>query len=185
MRITKNFNTDQEIILHFLDVFGAGSAMLSNSKHASPGFFIFAHKIISEYINDDFFKKEALLIKALEENGFPLDDGPIASLRVEQTKSCAASEHLLNAAKGWQSGDEEARVEVGWAASEYTSTLRQHMDRLKTRIFPLLEQNMSPDDEHKILEGLNTITFENSMKGDADQYVKLIENLEEELNDWK
>ena len=87
--------------------------------------------------------------------------------------------------KGWQSGDEEARGEVGWAASEYTSTLRQHLDRLKNLIFPLLEQNMSPEDEHKIAEGLNTIAFETSLKGDVDKYIKLIENLEEELSDWK
>ena len=185
MRITKNFNTDQEIIVRFLDALGGGTAILSSSKRAGPGFFIFAHTFINEYVTDGFFKKEELLIKALEDNGFPSDDGPIGLMRVEQTKSRDAAEHMLSASKGWQGGDEEARVEVGWAASEYTSTLRQHLDRLKTRIFPLLEQNVSPEDEHKISEGLNTIAFENSLKGDVDKYIKLIESLEEELSDWK
>lgn len=185
MRITKNFNTDQENIVRFLDVLGGGTAILSNSKRAGPGFFIFAHTFITEYIDEGFFKKEELLVKALVDNGFPFDDGPIGLMSVEQEKCRAAAEHLLSASKGWQAGDEEARGEVGWAASEYTSTLRQHLDRLKTRIFPLLEQNISPEDEHKISEGLNTIAFENSMKGDVDKYVKLIENLEEELSDWK
>lgn len=185
MRITKNFNTDQENIIRFLDALAAGTAILSNSKRAGPGFFIFAHTFINEYIDKSFFKMEELLIKALEDNGFPIDDGPIGLMREEQVKCRAAAEHMLSASKGWQAGDEEARGEVGWAASEYTSTLRQHLDRLKTRIFPLLEQNMSPEDEHKILEGLNTIAFENSMKGDADKYIKLIESLEDELSDWK
>jgi len=185
MRIEKNFRADQELILRFLDALGGGSAILSSSKRAGPGFFVFAHTFASEYVNDGFFKKEELLIKALEDNGFPSDDGPIGSMRAEQKKCREAAEHLLSASKGWQSGDEEARAEVGWAASEYTSTFRQHIDRLKNLIFPLLEQNMSPDDEHKIAEGLNTIAFENSMKGDADKYVKLIESLEEELSEWK
>jgi hemerythrin-like domain-containing protein len=185
MRVTKNFNTDQEIIVRFLDALGGATAILSGSKRAGPGFFIFAHTFINEYITDGFFKKEELLIKALEDNGFPSDDGPVGLMRVEQMKSRDAAEHMLSASKGWQGGDEEARVEVGWAASEYTSTLRQHLDRLKTRIFPLLEQNMSPEDEHKISEGLNTIAFEFSLKGDVDKYVKLIESLEEELSDWK
>jgi hemerythrin-like domain-containing protein len=66
-----------------------------------------------------------------------------------------------------------------------TSTLRQHLDKLKSRVFPLLEQNISPDDEHKISEGLNKIAFESSTKGDADKYIKLIESLEDELSDWK
>jgi len=185
MRITKNFITDQENIIRFLDALGGATAILSNSKHAGPGFFIFAHTFITEYVDEGFFKKEELLIKALVDNGFPSEDGPIGSMRSEQEKCRESAEHLLNASKGWQAGDEEARGEVGWAASEYTSTLRQHLDRLKTRIFPLLEQNMSPDDEHKISEGLNTIAFENSLNGDLDKYIKLIESLEEELNDWK
>lgn len=185
MRIEKPFRTDQETILRFLDVLGGAATVLSGNKHAGPGFFIFAHTFIQEFIDESFFKKEALLIKALEDNGFSTDDGPLGAMLDEQKKSRDAAEHLLNASKGWQNGDEEARVEVGWASSEYTSTLRQHLDKLKTRIFPLLEQNISPDDEHKISEGLNTIAFENSLKGDADKYTQLIESLEDELSDWK
>lgn len=185
MRITKYLRTDQETIVRFLDMLGIASSMLSGNKLAHPGFFIFAHTFMYEYIEESFFKKEALLFKALEDSGFPSEDGPIAAMRAEQAKSQESAEHLVNAAKGWQGGDEEARVEVGWAASEYTSTLRQHLDRLNNRIFPLLEQNMSPEDEHKIAEGLNTIAFENSTKGDADKYMKLIESLKEELSAWK
>ena len=44
---------------------------------------------------------------------------------------------------------------------------------------------MSDEDEHKIAEGLNAIAFENSLKGDEDKYIKLVESLQEELNDWK
>lgn len=124
-------------------------------------------------------------MRALEDDGFPPDDGPIGALHSEQKKSHEAAEQILDAAKGWQAGDEEARAELGWATSEYTSTLRQHIDRLKNLIFPLLEQNMSPDDEHKIAEGLNTIAFEIGVKDDLDKYAKLIEALEEELSDWK
>jgi hemerythrin-like domain-containing protein len=63
--------------------------------------------------------------------------------------------------------------------------MRQHLERLRNLIFPLLEQNISPEDEHKISEGLNTIAFENSLKGEADKYVKLIESLEDELREWR
>jgi hemerythrin-like domain-containing protein len=185
MLITKNYRADQEVITRFLDVLGGGLAILSGNKNARPGFFIVSHTFIQEFIEEGFFKKEALLIKALEDNGFPVDDGPVGSMLVEQVKTHDAAEHMLNAAKGWQGGDEEARAEVGWATSEVTSTLRQHLDKLKSRVFPLLEQNISPDDEHKISEGLNKIAFELSMKGDTDKYIKLIESLEDELSDWK
>jgi len=185
MRSTKVIRTDQELVQRFLDVLGGASTILLNNKLAGPEFFIIAHSFIQGFVEDDFFKKEEFLIRALEDNGFPIDDGPISAMREEQTKSRDAAEHMLNASRGWKDGDEEARGEVGWAASEYTSTLRGHLDKLKTRIFPLLEQNMTPEDEHKISEGLNAIVFENSAKGDVGKYVKLVESLEEELSDWK
>jgi hemerythrin-like domain-containing protein len=185
MRVEKSFRSDQEIIFRFLDVLGGGAAILSGNKRAGPGFFIFAYAFIQEFIEGSFFEKEKLLIAALENNGFPTDGGPVGALLSEQLKARDASQHMLSAAKGWQEGDEEARGEVGWATSEFTSTLRQHLDRLKNLIFPLLEQNSTPEDEHMISEGLNKIAFKNSTRGDIDKYVKLIETLEDELSDWK
>ena len=185
MRIAKHFRADQETILRFLDILGEGSVILTSGKHARPGLFIFAHEFIREYVEDIFFSKEELLIRALENDGFPPDDGPVGSLRMEQRKSREAALHMASAAKGWQAGDEAARAEVGWATSEYTSTLRQHLDRLKNLIFPLLEQNMSPEDEHRIAEGLNILAFEKGTKDDPNKYLKLLETLEDELSDWK
>jgi hemerythrin-like domain-containing protein len=185
MRIEKSFRSDRETILRFLDALGGAAAVLSGNKKAGPGFFIFAHTFIQEFVEENFFKKEGLLIDALENNGFPTDEGPVGAMLAEQRKSREAAEHMLNAAKGWQDGDEEARGEVGWATSEYTSTLRGHLERLKNLVFPLLEQNISPEDEHSISEGLNTIAFADSTKGDAEKYAKMIESLEDELSDWK
>jgi hemerythrin-like domain-containing protein len=185
MRITKNLRTDQDLILRFLDAFGGGAAILSQSKLARPGFFIFAHSFIHEFIEESFFKKEDLLLRALEDEGFPGDEGPVGAMHMEQKKCREAAGSLINAAKAWQAGDGEARVEVGWSASEYTSTLRQHMDRLKNLIFPLLDQNLTPEDEHKIAEGFNNIVFEGTMKNDPDKYIKLIETLEDELSEWR
>jgi hemerythrin-like domain-containing protein len=185
MRITKYLRTDQETIIRFLDALGMGASLISGNKRARPGFFIIAHTFMYEYIEESFFKKEELLFKALIDSGFPAEDGPIAAMRTEQAKCRESTEHMRNAAKGWQGGDEEARGEVGWAASEITLTLRQHLDRLNNRIYPLLEQNMSEEDEHKIAEGLNKIAFEASMQSDTDKYIKLVDSLQEELNDWK
>lgn len=159
--------------------------MISGNKRAHPGFFIVSHTFMREYIEESFFKKEELLFKALVDSGFPAEDGPIVAMRAEQTKCRESTEHMGNAARGWKGGDEEARGEVGWAASEITLTLRQHLERLNTRIYPLLEQNMSEEDEHKIAEGLNKIAFEASMQSDTDKYTRLVESLQEELNDWK
>jgi hemerythrin-like domain-containing protein len=106
-------------------------------------------------------------------------------MRTEQKKSQEAASLLISSAREWQAGSEEARTEVSWAASEYSSILRRHLDRLKNLIFPLLEQNVTSEDEQRIAQGLNTIVFENTLKDSPDKYLKLIESLEDELSDWK
>lgn len=184
MRITKNLRADQENIKRFLAALGGGSVALS-SKLARPSFFIFAHGFITEYIVEGFFKKEELLIRALEEGGFPPDDGPIRLIRNDQKKSREAAQLMLDAARQWQSGDETARPEVGWATSEFTSTIRTHLDRLKNHIFPLLEQTITIEEEHKVSEGINNIVFEGDLKEGPEKYIKIIETLEDELSDWQ
>lgn len=185
MRIAKNLRTDQENISRFITALGGGSVILSTTKHATPKFFILAHSFIKGYIEDGFFKKEELLIKVLEEGGFPSGSGPIGALLGDHKKSRDAAEVLINAAKQWQAGDEGARSEVGWATSEYTSTIRQHLERLKNLIFPLLEQTISIDDEHKLSEEVNKVITEGTVKEWTEKYVKVIEELEEELSDWR
>ena len=185
MRIARKLKADQEMLKRFVAVLGGGMIELSSNKFARPGFFILAHSFIAEYIEGRFFKKEELIIKALEDIGFSPDGGPTGFLRIEQKKSREAAEHMINAAKAWQAGDENARMEVGWAASEFTSNFREHLERLKNRIFPLLEQNLAIEDEHKIAEGMNTVIFESDMKNDPEKFDKIIEELEEELADWR
>lgn len=185
MRIAKNLRKDQELLQRFLEVFGGGAAALgASNKHAQPGFFVFGSTFIRDYVEPVYFRKVGLLLTTLESAGFPSDSGAIGSMKSDQAKCHEAAEVLVKAAKDWQSGDAGARLEVGWAASEFTTALRSSLNRLKNLIFPLLEQNISPDDEYKILEGLNTIAFENSGV-DEEKHTKLLETLEDELGDWK
>ena len=185
MRIARKLKDDQEIISRFIAVLGGAMIELSSNKLAGPGFFIVAHTFISEYIEEGFFKKEELLMKALGDVGFPPDDGPIYFMQSDQKKIREAAEQMIKAAKQWQAGDDRARTDVSWSASEYTSNFRQHLDRLKNLIFPLLEQNLTIEDEHKIAEGMNTVLFEAALQDDPDKYEKLVTELEEELADWR
>lgn len=182
MRIRKNLQGEQENIQRFLAVLGNGLVALSGKKQVRPHFFILAHGFIREYIEDVFFKKENLMIKALEEHGFPTDEGPVGLLRTDQIKSREAAEVLLKAANHWEAGDEQARGDVIWATSEYTSAFRLHFDRLKNLVFPLLEQTVSIDDEHKISEGMSNAVAEAT--ADPRKFIKQVEKLEEELSDW-
>lgn len=185
MRIARKLSADQETISQFLTVLGGAMIELSSNKLARPDFFIQAHSFIRDYIEGSFFKKEELLIETLEDVGFPPDDGPIGFLRSEQIKSHDVAVHLIKAAEQWKAGDKTARVEVGWASSEYTSTVRQHLERLKTLIFPLLEQNVSIEEEHTLSERIDKLSFNEDLQNNSEKYRTLVVTLEEELSDWR
>lgn len=185
MRIARKLSADQEIIQRFLTVLGGAMIELSNNKLARPEFFIQAHAFIKDFIEGGFFEKEELLIKTLEDVGFPPDDGPIGFLRSDQAKSQEAAAHLVHAAEQWKAGDDSARVDVGWAASEFTSVIRQHLERLKTLIFPLLEQNMPIEEEHLLSERVDKIVLNGDLQNSPEKYSKMVVSLEEELSDWR
>lgn len=185
MRLSKALKNDQEIITRFITALGSGSVALSTSKLPRPDFFIIAHTFVKEFIEEGFFKKEEVLIRILDEGGFPPDSGPIGAIRADQKKTGNAAQTMLNAAKQWEAGDNIARSETGWATGEVTSTVRQHLERLKSLILPLIEQTISVDDEHNVSEEINNIVFEGALKNGTEKYIKIIEQMEENLSDWK
>ena len=185
MRITRNLKTDQETISSFISVLGSGMLELNGNKYANAGFFIVAHSFIGEYIEEKFFKKEELLINVLEEIGFSPTGSPISAMRADQKKSREVAVQFIGSVREWQAGDETARAGVAWAVSEYTSTIREHLHRLKTIVIPLLEQNLTMEEEHQIAEGFTKIVFEAEAGNDPDKYEKIIKTLEDELSDWR
>ena len=185
MRIPRNLQTDQDHINRFLTILGGASVEVRNNKRAKAKLFISAHEIIKDYIDEGFFRKEEVLIKILEDGGFPSDQGPIGAMRSDQKKSREVADTLIETANVWQAGDASIRGEVGWASNEYTSTMRQHMERLKSLIYPLIEQTLPIEAEEKVTEEIKGIVFEGGLKDGVAKYAKLIEELEEEFNDWK
>jgi hemerythrin-like domain-containing protein len=184
MRVTKSLRADQEIIRRYLDALGGASVILGNSKLAQPDFFISAYDFISAYIENGLFKKEEPLLKALENNGFPADDGPVGAIRTDHQKSREAGRQMLASAKLWDSGDEVARSELVWAVSEYNSAMREHLDRIRNLIIPLTEQAFEIEEEQKIADEVNNI-FPTTSKSDQAKYIQQVEALEEELSDWR
>jgi len=185
MKATKILRNEQELIDRFLAVFGQGAVSAAQNKPVQPGFFIYASSFIKEFIEADYFKKEDVLLKALEENGVASDSGPLQHMFREVTQSQEMSADIMNAAHQWQAGDVDGRNAIVWTTSSYTSTLRQHIDRCRTIIFPLAEQVIPPDDQFKLAEAFNQLEFEVEEKKPIEHYEKIVKALQDEADDWK
>ncbi len=185
MRATKVLSEDWEFISRFLAVLGKGLVVASRSKAARPGFFIFASNFIQEYMESYYLPREAVVLQALEDCGFPRETGPVANMRSDQAKSRAISQGLSSAARAWQSGDEHGRAETVWATSEYTDLMRHHFERMRNLINPLLDQSVSVEGERKIAEELNRIAFADREDEPADKFPKIVKMLEDEVGEWE
>jgi hemerythrin-like domain-containing protein len=185
MRIKKALQADQDTIARFMAVLGNGLTVASQSKLATPGFFVFAGQFIHEFIERVYLRKEDLLLDALVECGFARDQGPVGNMHLEHQRSRQNSKVITEAALQWQKGDLESRSDVVWATSEYTNLMRHHFDMLRNLIYPLLEQSITAEDEQRLSARLNHLIFEDSGARPPEQYLKMIEALEEELDDWR
>lgn len=185
MKATKILRNDQELIDRFLAVFGLGAINAAQNKPVRPGFFIYGCGFIKEFIEGNYFKKEQVLLKAMEENGLAADSGPLQHMLEEIANSTEMSGELLAAARQWQSGDMDGRNSIIWAASSYTSMMRQHIDRSRSIIFPLAEQLIPPDDQYKIAEAYNHIVFDEGEIRPVEHYEKIVAALKDEADDWK
>lgn len=185
MRIKKALQADQDTIARFMAVLGNGLTIASQSKLAKPGFFLYASQFMHEFIERVYFRKEELLLDTLVDCGFPNDQGPVGNMRQEHNRSRANSKMLSEAAHLWQKGEMDGRADAVWATSEYTNLMRHHFDMLKNLIYPLLEQSVTAEDEQRLASRMNHLIFEDSGARPPEQYLKMIEALEEEIDDWR
>lgn len=185
MRIKKALQADQDTISRFMAVLGNGLTIASQSKLAKPGFFLYSSQFIHEFIERLYFRKVELLLDTLVDCGFPSDAGPVGNMRQEHARGYQHSKTMTEAAKLWQKGDVDGRSDVIWATSEYTSLMRHHYDTLKNLIYPLLEQSVTPEDEQRLAARLNRLIFEDTGARPLEEYFKMIEALEEEVDDWR
>ena len=185
MKLAKILRADQDLVDRFLDVFGRGLAAASQGKSGRPGFFVFASKFIQEYLEPTYFKKEEVLLSALEDYGFSPSDGPVGTMRNGNQKSREISKKLSDGATEWLHGDQASRLDVIWASSEYTGVMHRHMEMLKNLIHPLLEQSLSLEDEEKAAVQLNIIAFQDTSGDSLEKYSKMVKALEDEVSEWK
>jgi hemerythrin-like domain-containing protein len=188
MQISKVLQNDQDGIKRFILTLSDASVEVRNNQRANHDFFLRVHEFITGYIDEGLFKKEELIIKALADGGFSTDQGPIAALLADKEKSLEMGGELLESIKRWQAGeaeDQQARMDIGWAAREYVAVMRQHMERLKTLIFPLVEQTLSQEEEDQISAAVSNLVFEGGLKGGAEKYLNMVNSIETDFKSWK
>ena len=186
MRVTDILRTEHTIlerVLVTLDIAAVGAA---HQKPVRPGFFIDAYGFVLDFTEGYHFKKEEdVLFKVLAAHGLPIEGGEIGSLIGDHQQSHTYIRAMLEAARLWNAQDEQARAEVIWATSGYTSLLHTHISRENNVLFGLVAQETSKDEQAQMAVEFEEINHLESGENLHEKYLKVAIAMEQESAQWK
>ncbi|MCX6826126.1 MAG: hemerythrin domain-containing protein [candidate division Zixibacteria bacterium] len=122
-------------------------------------------------------KEEDILFEVMVENGFSLEQGPIAVMLAEHDEGRRLVGILSDAAEYGQSWTESDRRKVVEAALGYVELLRHHIKKEDFVLYPAAEANLSASTMQGIGERFEKFEQEETDPGKHEKFHKLAEEL--------
>jgi hemerythrin-like domain-containing protein len=122
-------------------------------------------------------KEEGILFEEMVADGFPSGGGPIAVMLEEHKAGRALVRTLAGMAEqegAWGAAD---RKRVAGAAQEYTTLLRQHIQKEDRILYPMAESRLSPEVMRRIGERAERFEVEQTGAGEHERLHALAEDL--------
>jgi hemerythrin-like domain-containing protein len=97
------------------------------------------------------FKEEELLFPLMEENGIPIEGGPIGMMLVEHEEGRSYVRSMLAALSLVEAGNESAKESLASSAQAYCRLLREHIEKEDEILFRMADEVISADQQKKLL----------------------------------
>jgi hemerythrin-like domain-containing protein len=124
-------------------------------------------------------KEEDLLFPALEQIGVSKQNGPIGAMLYEHQLGRTYVKNMKSALAAYQKGDREELNKFLQNAKGYITLLTDHIYKEDNVLYPLAENNLSPERQTELSEGFERIEVEKIGAGRHDEFHKLLDKLEE------
>lgn len=96
-------------------------------------------------------KEEDLLFRAMQDNGFPVDGGPIGCMLREHDLGRSHAGQMRDMAKAMRQGDAASRTQMLASAAGYSRLLAEHIQKEDQVLYPLAEQVIPESDRTALL----------------------------------
>jgi hemerythrin-like domain-containing protein len=152
MRATQLLMEEHEIILRGLRVLEALAAKAARGDRVPAQAVDALLAFLTEFADAHHHgKEEKILFPALEEAGFPPDDGPVGVMVQEHVQGRELISALCAAAPQ-AAGDAAARARFADTARAYTALLSAHIDKENHVLFPMADQAIGGEDRRRVEE---------------------------------
>jgi len=182
MKATDILMSEHRVIERVIASLETATDRLQAGQEVRPGFFIDAADFIKGFADGCHHRKEeGVLFKAMQANGMPAGQGPIAVMLSEHEQGRKFTLGMRAAAQRLQTGDASARQSLVQNALGYAALLRQHIQKEDKVLFPMAGRIIPADKQEQVVEDFERVEHEETGAGVHEKYLALAESLENEM----
>jgi len=186
MKATDILMSEHRVIERVIATLETAANRLQAGQAVRPGFFMDATDFIKGFADGCHHRKEeGVLFKALQANGMPAGQGPIAVMLGEHEQGRKFTRAMRSAAEQLQAGDPSARASLEASlvsnALGYAALLRQHIQKEDQVLFPMAGRIIPVDKQEQVVEDFEKVEHEETGAGVHEKYLALAEALEKEM----
>jgi len=122
-------------------------------------------------------KEEELLFPALEKKGMPRSGGPIGVMLMEHDSGRTLIAEMAEAAKAYESGDQEAGRKWAKAAMNYSRLLRDHIAKENNVLFVMAERLLTPAEQEQLASAFDEIEIQKMGEGTHERLHRMMDSL--------
>jgi hemerythrin-like domain-containing protein len=182
MKATDILMSEHRVIERVIATLETAADRLQAGQEVRPGFFMDATDFIKGFADGCHHRKEeGVLFKALQANGMPAGQGPIAVMLSEHEQGRKFTRGMRAAAEQLQAGDPAARAALVANARGYAALLKQHIQKEDQVLFPMAGRIIPVDKQDQVVEDFEKVEHEETGAGVHEKYLALAEALEKEM----
>lgn len=182
MKPTEILMEEHKAILRMLDLLQKISANLGNGNSVSVETLEKTVDFIRTFADRcHHAKEEHVLFKFMETKGMPVQGGPISVMLMEHDEGRGYVSKMAEAVSEFKSG-KDAGKKYAENAVNFANLLSQHIHKEDNILYPMSEQMMEQGDEEKLLKEFEISEKQRAGEGVHEKYLKILEELEKEIN---
>ena len=182
MKATDILMSEHRVIERVIATLETAANRLEAGQEVRPGFFMDATDFIKGFADGCHHRKEeGVLFKALQANGMPAGQGPIAVMLSEHEQGRKFTRAMRSAAEQLQAGDPSARAALVANARGYAALLKQHIQKEDQVLFPMAGRIIPVDKQEQVVADFEKVEHEETGAGVHEKYLALAESLENEM----